>query len=110
MYLPTRPDLFARPLGNRELRESSSRCGLHAYPDATTKSGARHSTASSGFWRFTPCAATMVFFVSWRTSFRISVWSCSAIFLSASRRSKLKLGDYLAPVGQIAQVLQRMHL
>ena len=56
MYRPTSPLRFAKPFGKRELRESSSKCGLHAYPDANTNTGARNSTASP-VARFTPHTA-----------------------------------------------------
>ena len=48
MYRPTRPELFARPFGNRGFDERSSRCELQQYPDATTNVFARYSTGSFG--------------------------------------------------------------
>ncbi len=73
MYLPTSPERFARPLGNFDDAESSRRCELHVYPDATTNVRARYSIGSAGRSRRTACAATMVEPAASVISFRTSV-------------------------------------
>ena len=93
IYRPTSPELFARPFGNRAVADNRSTCELQQYPDATTNVFARYSIGSLGRSWWTPCAATTVGRVSSSISRRISVRSCSTIFLGSINCLNVKSGE-----------------
>src|SRR5678809_844207 len=102
MYFPTMPDRFAIPFGNRSLRDNSSRCGLHAYPAATTNVRARKSTRdpfAPPRSRRTASALAIRLDPSSTTSRLTSVRGTSSTRLDARSAFHVKSGEYLAPTG-----------
>src|SRR4051812_49175256 len=102
MYFPTVPDRFASPFGKRSLRDSNSRCGLHAYPAAMTNVFARNSTgtpAAAPGPRRTASARTTRVDPGSTTSRLTSVRVTRSTRFDARSALHVKSGEYFAPTG-----------